>query len=74
MERPRRIGDIWEVASTTASIKDRETVGNLNTNAAAILHKVSSEDLYKQVNNALGTQMNLLGKAPLVIAAKQHTE
>lgn len=58
-------------ASITASIKDRETVVKLDANAAAVLRKVSPEDLHKQVNDALRTRINLLGKAPRVIAAKQ---
>ncbi|PKX94821.1 uncharacterized protein P174DRAFT_502333 [Aspergillus novofumigatus IBT 16806] len=58
-------------ASTTASVKDRETVVKLEANAAAVLRQVSSEDLCKRVNDALGSRINLLGKAPKVIAAKQ---
>ncbi|GFG19796.1 hypothetical protein IFM5058_10320 [Aspergillus udagawae] len=58
-------------ASTTASVKDRETVVKLNANSAAVLRKISPEDLRKRVNNALGSWINLLGKAPCVIAAKQ---
>lgn len=58
-------------ASTTGSVKDRETVVKLDANAAAILRQVSPEDLCKRVNDALGSRVNLLGKAPQVIAAKQ---
>ncbi|GAT19406.1 hypothetical protein RIB2604_00500100 [Aspergillus luchuensis] len=58
-------------ASTTAGVKDRETVVKLDANAAAVLRRVSSEDLRKRANDALGTRINLLGKAPQVIAAKQ---
>jgi hypothetical protein len=58
-------------ASITASVKDRETVVKLNVNSAAVLRKISLEDLCKRVNNALGSQINLLGKALCVIAAKQ---
>ncbi|KAI3057206.1 hypothetical protein CBS147353_11050 [Aspergillus niger] len=58
-------------ASTTASVRDRETVVKLDTNAAAVLRQVSSEDLCKRVNDALGSRINLLGKAPQAIAAKQ---
>lgn len=58
-------------ASTTASIKDRETVVKLDASAAAVLRKVSPEDLRKRVNDATGSRINLLGKAPRVIAAKQ---
>jgi hypothetical protein len=43
----------------------------LDAKAAAVLRKVSPEDLRKRVNDALGTRINLLGKAPRVIAAKQ---
>ena len=58
-------------ASTVASIRDRETVVKLDTSAAAVLRKVTPEDLRKRVNDATGSQINLLGKAPRVIAAKQ---
>jgi hypothetical protein len=58
-------------ASTTASVKDRETVVKLDANSAAVLRKISPEDLRKRVNDALGSRINLLGKAPRVIAAKQ---
>ncbi|PYH50345.1 uncharacterized protein BO96DRAFT_300112, partial [Aspergillus niger CBS 101883] len=58
-------------SSTTAGVKDRETIVKLDVNAAAVLRRVSSEDLRKRVNDALGTRINLLGKAPQVIAAKQ---
>lgn len=58
-------------ASTTASVKDRGTVVKLDANSAAVLRKVSPEDLRKRVNDALGSWINLLGKAPRVIAAKQ---
>jgi hypothetical protein len=58
-------------ASTTAIVEDRETVVKLDANAAAILRQVSPEDLCKRVNHALGWRINLLGKAPPVIAAKQ---
>ncbi|KAE8389528.1 hypothetical protein BDV23DRAFT_184282 [Aspergillus alliaceus] len=54
-------------ASTTASVKDRETVVKLDANSAAVLRKVSPEDLRKRVNYALGSRINLLGKAPRVI-------
>ncbi|KAF9890049.1 hypothetical protein FE257_006729 [Aspergillus nanangensis] len=57
--------------STTASVKDRETIVKLDANAAAVLHRISSEGLRKRVNDALGSQINLLGKPPQVIAAKQ---
>ncbi|KAI3053337.1 hypothetical protein CBS147353_11490 [Aspergillus niger] len=57
-------------ASTTASVKDRETVVKLDANSAAVLRKISPEDLCKRVNDALGSRINLLGKAPRVIAAK----
>ena len=43
----------------------------LNASAAAVLHKVPPEDLRKRVNDATGSRINLLGKAPRVIAAKQ---
>ena len=33
--------------------------------------KVSPENLHRQVNNAIGSQINLLGEAPQVIAEKQ---
>ncbi|TPR01199.1 Glycosyltransferase sugar-binding region containing DXD motif family protein [Aspergillus niger] len=55
----------------TASVRDRETVVKLDANAAAVLRQVSSEDLCKRVNDALGSRINLLGKAPQAIAAKQ---
>lgn len=58
-------------ASTIASVKDRETMVKLDTNAAAIIRKIPPEDIHKRVNDALGSRMNLLGKAPQVIAAKQ---
>ncbi|RDH26865.1 hypothetical protein BDQ94DRAFT_126986 [Aspergillus welwitschiae] len=58
-------------ASATASVKDRETVVKLDANSAAVLRKISPEDLRKRVNDALGSRINLLGKAPRVIAAKQ---
>ncbi|RJE18497.1 hypothetical protein PHISCL_09163 [Aspergillus sclerotialis] len=58
-------------ASTTASVKDRETVVKLDANAAAVLRKASPEDLRKRFNGALGSRINLLRKAPRVIAAKQ---
>jgi hypothetical protein len=58
-------------APTTASVKDRETVVKLDANSATVLRKVSPEDLRKRVNDALGSRINLLGKAPRVIAAKQ---
>jgi hypothetical protein len=58
-------------ASTTASVKDRETVVKLDANSAAVLRKISPEDIRKRVNDALGSRINLLGKAPRVIAAKQ---
>ncbi|GFG00823.1 hypothetical protein IFM53868_10863 [Aspergillus udagawae] len=40
-------------ASTTASVKDRETVVKLDANSAAVLRKISLEDLRKRVNDAL---------------------
>lgn len=43
----------------------------LDANSAAVLRKISPEDLRKRVNDALGSRINLLGKAPRVIAAKQ---
>jgi hypothetical protein len=43
----------------------------LDANSAAILRKISPEDLRKRVNDALGSRINLLGNAPRVIAAKQ---
>lgn len=43
----------------------------LDANAAAVLRQVSSEDLCKRVNDALGSRINLLGKATQAIAAKQ---
>ncbi|KAI3056824.1 hypothetical protein CBS147353_11131 [Aspergillus niger] len=52
-------------------VKDRETVVKLDANSAAVLRKISPEDLRKRVNDALGSRINLLGKAPRVIAAKQ---
>jgi hypothetical protein len=55
-------------ASTTTSVKDRETVVKLDANSATVLSKVSPEDLRKRVNDALGSRINLLGKAPRVIA------
>lgn len=43
----------------------------LDANSAAVLRETSPEDLRKRVNDALGSRINLLGKAPRVIAAKQ---
>ncbi|KAH1542467.1 hypothetical protein KXV95_004179 [Aspergillus fumigatus] len=42
-------------ASTTASVKDRGTVVKLDANSAAVLRKVSPEDLRKRANDALGS-------------------
>ncbi|KAL3482929.1 hypothetical protein BJX62DRAFT_245390 [Aspergillus germanicus] len=42
-------------ASTAASVKDRETIVNLDPNAAAILRKISPEEIRKRVNDALGS-------------------
>ncbi|KAL2836692.1 hypothetical protein BJX68DRAFT_250455 [Aspergillus pseudodeflectus] len=58
-------------ASTAASVKDRETIVKLDANAAAILRKISPEEIRKRVNDALGSRISLLGTAPRVIAAKQ---
>ncbi|PWY61990.1 hypothetical protein BO83DRAFT_404152 [Aspergillus eucalypticola CBS 122712] len=58
-------------ASTTASVRDRETVVKLDANAAAVCRQVSSEDLCKRMNDALSSRINLLGKAPQAIAAKR---
>jgi hypothetical protein len=43
----------------------------LEANTAAVLRQVSSEDLCKRVDDVLGSRINLLQKAPKVIAAKQ---
>ena len=43
----------------------------LDANAATVLRKVPPENLRKRVNDATGLRINLLGKAPRVIAAKQ---
>ncbi|RJE17290.1 hypothetical protein PHISCL_10373, partial [Aspergillus sclerotialis] len=58
-------------ATTHASVRDREVVVKLDASAAAILRNVSSEDICKRVNEAMGARGNLLGKGPRVISAKQ---
>jgi hypothetical protein len=58
-------------ASTTTSVKDRETIVRLEPSAAAVLRTVSPEDIRKRVNDALEARVNLPGKTPQVIAAEQ---
>lgn len=60
-----------KISKSAQACRDRETVVKLNASAAAVLHKVPPEDLRKRVNDATGSRINLLGKAPRVIAAKQ---
>lgn len=58
-------------ATTNASVRDREVVVKLDANAAAILRKVSPEEICKRVNEAMDARVSLLGKGPRVISAKQ---
>jgi hypothetical protein len=43
----------------------------LDANAASVLRTATPEEIQKRVNEALGSRITLLGKAPRIIAAKQ---
>ena len=57
--------------STNMSMRERETIVKLDAKSAAVLRPVTPEDIQKRVNEAVKSQVHLMGKAPQVVAAKQ---